>query len=165
MTIEVDVNIACDKWKDHGDDLETRLGFICRHVFNMLGIDSHEVNIDISILLTNDANIQTLNAEYRGKDAPTNVLSFPCDELGQGNLMAMADEIICVSLGDIVLSVETIEKQAKEQKKSFEHHVAHLVVHGLLHLLGYDHEEDGEAKMMEELEVDILARMGVGNPY
>ena len=105
----------------------------------------------ISILLTNNAHIQHLNKEFRGKDKPTNVLSFPADE----------DDY----LGDIAIAYETICAEAIEQDKKFDHHLIHMVIHGLLHLKGYDHEDDLEAEEMEALEIKILADMGIENPY
>lgn len=109
----------------------------------------------ITIVLGNDAEIRELNHQYRSKDKPTNVLSFPNGGEEDGVLM----------LGDIILAYETITREAVEQKKTFEHHTAHLVVHGVLHLLGHDHEDDSEAEAMETQEIRILARMAIDNPY
>ena len=106
---------------------------------------------EISIVLADNNFIQNLNHVYRGKDKPTNVLSFPQDEPGL--------------LGDVILAYETIEKEANEQEKSFEDHLTHLIVHGTLHLLGHDHEDDKEAKEMEALEIEILEKLGIKNPY
>ncbi len=106
---------------------------------------------EVSIVLVDDAFIQTLNKQYRGFDKPTNVLSFPQDDDRH--------------LGDVVFAYEKISREAVEQEKSFNDHLTHLVVHGVLHLLGFDHETDEEAAEMEGLEVDILAAMGLRNPY
>ena len=113
----------------------------------------------INILLSSNENIARLNLEFRGKDQPTNVLSFPVgDDSAFG---PAADEMI----GDIVLGHETIVAEAKSQGLDFEHHIAHLIVHGTLHLLGYDHQDDGEAVEMEKLETQILSTMNIANPY
>ncbi|HEU5047604.1 MAG TPA: rRNA maturation RNase YbeY [Rickettsiales bacterium] len=104
----------------------------------------------LSVVLADDAFVQGLNHQYRGKDKPTNVLSFP----GEGE-----------ELGDIVLAFETLKREAKEQKKSFRAHCAHLVVHGVLHLLGHDHENDKDAARMEAQEIAMLAKLGFSNPY
>jgi len=104
-----------------------------------------------SILLTNDTHIQVLNRDFRNKDKPTNVLSFPDGENGY--------------LGDIAISLETIVAEAKDQDKNFYHHFIHMVVHGLLHLKGHDHEDDSEAEEMESLEIKILADIDIENPY
>lgn len=119
-------------------------------------------SVELNVKLTNDAEIRQLNHQFRGKDKPTNVLSFPAmDEAG----IHVLPEGFPVILGDIALALETIEREAVAQSKLFEHHVSHLVVHGILHLLGYDHETDSEAEEMEALEVDILKKLSISNPY
>jgi probable rRNA maturation factor len=118
-------------------------------------------HLEVSVLLTNDASIQEINNEYRGKNKPTNVLSFPQEE----NILDVKDASDCVLIGDIVLSFDTIQREATQQNKEILHHLAHLIVHGALHLVGYDHETDDEATAMESLEVEILAQYGIDNPY
>lgn len=111
----------------------------------------------VSILLTDDATIRAMNRDWRAKDAPTNVLSFqsvPPDRIAQAP-----------ALGDIVLACETVGREAIEAGVSFEAHASHLIVHGFLHLLGFDHEEDEEAERMEALETAILADLGIADPY
>jgi probable rRNA maturation factor len=108
-------------------------------------------NTSISLLLTDDASIQVLNKKYRKKNKPTNVLSFPMDEDGV--------------LGDIVLALETIKAEAKAEKKTIRDHTAHLLVHGTLHLLGYDHMNDKDAVAMEKMEVAILETAKIADPY
>ena len=105
----------------------------------------------LTILLTNDNHIQQLNRDFRNKDKPTNVLSFPDGEDGY--------------LGDIAIAYETIKREAEEQQKEIHHHFIHMLVHGLLHLKGYDHETDKDAEEMEALEIKILADMGIKTPY
>ena len=129
-------------------------------------------NIEISILLTNDQQIKELNQSYRQKDKATNVLSFPlldCKKIKNGNLANLdlannkiANEII---LGDIALSYQTICQEALQQNKTFDHHLTHLIIHSLLHLIGFDHQRISEAKIMEELEIRILADLNIKNPY
>ena len=106
---------------------------------------------ELSILFTDDAHVRKLNRDWRGHDKPTNVLSFPQPP---GPL-----------LGDIVLAAETVGREAALAKKSLVDHIGHLIVHGLFHLLGYDHEEDGAAEEMESLERAALAEMGIADPY
>ena len=108
-----------------------------------------------------DAAVRDLNARYRGKDAPTNVLSFP----SAGHVVGPDGEDETRPLGDIVLARETVMREAAEQAVDFSHHVTHLIVHGVLHLLGYDHGVDAEAEEMEALEVEILFELGIDNPY
>jgi len=111
---------------------------------------------EISIVLTNDAEQQELNREWRGKDSPTNVLSFPQIE--------PFDPVVGI-LGDIILARETLEREAVEQGVTFNDHFTHLVVHGFLHILGFDHIEDDDAEEMEGLETRILAGLGISDPY
>ena len=108
---------------------------------------------ELAIVLTDDSSIRALNRDWRGKDEPTNVLAFP-SEPGPHRL-----------LGDIVIAYETLAREARSERKSFDHHLAHLAVHGFLHLCGYDHESDRQAATMERLESAILARLGVPDPY
>lgn len=117
---------------------------------------------ELSIVLADDPFVQTLNRDYRGKDAPTNVLSFA---FGDDEDEPEGDPDAPVLLGDVILSYDTLLREANEQGKPFAHHLAHLVVHGVLHLLGYDHIEDAEADEMEGLETAILARLTIPDPY
>ncbi|TNE35645.1 MAG: rRNA maturation RNase YbeY [Alphaproteobacteria bacterium] len=121
--------------------------------------------VEVSIVLTNDAAIQKLNLAYRGKDTPTNVLSFPDTELSEAELRTAAALEEPLLLGDIVMARETLMREAKKQEKALSDHLAHLLVHGLLHLVGYDHIEDNEAEEMERLEIAILETMNIANPY
>jgi probable rRNA maturation factor len=112
---------------------------------------------EVSVLLADDAEMRALNERWRGVDKPTNVLSFPA---------AGPDKIAAAPLlGDIVVAFETAEREAVEEGKTFADHAAHLVVHGFLHLLGYDHQGAGEADRMEALETGALARLGIADPY
>ena len=120
--------------------------------------------LSASILFADDAEVHALNAEWRGKDKPTNVLSFPM--LERDKLLALTADGPPELLGDIVLSLETCTREADEKGLSLEHHAAHLIVHGLLHLAGYDHETSPEdAHAMETLEIKALALLGIADPY
>ncbi|MEO8650689.1 MAG: rRNA maturation RNase YbeY [Hyphomicrobiaceae bacterium] len=114
-----------------------------------------------AIALSSDAEVRRLNATYRGKDTPTNVLSFPAS--GAAALGADADSPR--ALGDIVLAVETVLAEAAAAGISPAHHFQHLMIHGVLHLIGYDHLTDADAETMEALETTLLARLGIADPY
>ena len=111
---------------------------------------------DISIVLANDRFIRNLNAAYRSKDKATNVLSFP----QEGKALDGS-----IALGDVVLAYETIRAEATAQGKRFNDHLMHLIIHGILHLMGHDHENERDARVMEKLEIRILDDFGVNNPY
>ena len=120
-------------------------------------------SVEISVTLTGDEQVRALNAEWRGKDKPTNVLSFPmADERDLTRANVDGPELL---LGDIILAHGVCEAEAADKGVSVEHHTTHLLVHGTLHLLGYDHHKDEEAADMEEREVRALARLGIANPY
>ena len=114
--------------------------------------------VELSLVFTDDASIQSLNAEWREKDKPTNVLSFPAFPMAPGDALPPM-------LGDIVLAYETVKREAELEGKPLENHITHLIIHGLLHLLGYDHETDEEAEEMETLERQALARLAIPDPY
>ncbi|GAK43804.1 conserved protein [Tepidicaulis marinus] len=117
---------------------------------------------ELSVLLADDNFVQSLNRKFRGKDKPTNVLSFPAPPSPSP---AFAGQEAGLVLGDIVFGFETVMREAAEQNKTFDAHMQHLAVHGLLHLLDYDHQSDEEAGTMENYERQILAKLGVGDPY
>ena len=117
-----------------------------------------------SLLFTSDAEVHVLNREWRERDKPTNVLSFPM--LERDELESLAADGPPVMLGDIALALETCTREAAEKGVSLEHHAAHLIIHGLLHLAGHDHvHSDTEAAAMEALEIKALAQMGIADPY
>jgi probable rRNA maturation factor len=134
--------------------LETAAAYLagkCGQPFN-------EAPAELSLVFTNDEEIRGINAEWRGQDKPTNVLSFPAFPLKPGGRPGPM-------LGDIILAEETLRREALDLGKSFDDHLSHLLVHGFLHLFGYDHMSDEEAMVMETLEIRILAELGLENPY
>lgn len=118
------------------------------------------IKAEVSVLLTDDARIRALNRDWRGRDRPTNVLSFPALPAGAA---WPADRPVL--LGDVVLALETAEREAAAEGKALADHATHLLVHGTLHLLGFDHEGEAEAARMEQLEVELLAGLGIADPY
>ena len=123
--------------------------------------DADVGDAELAIMLTDDAGIRTLNNNWRGIDKPTNVLSFPAlqpaGDSGPDDAPPM--------LGDIAIAYETTRREADEEGKPFDHHLSHLAVHGFLHLIGYDHENDADAEDMEGLEREILGQLGIPDPY
>ncbi|TFF25446.1 rRNA maturation RNase YbeY [Jiella endophytica] len=113
---------------------------------------------EISVTFSDDATVREANREWRGKDKPTNILSFPMVQLTPGDLPGLL-------AGDLLIAFETVAKEAAADEKSLADHLGHLLVHGLLHLLGHDHIEDDEAAAMEALEIAILAGLGIADPY
>ena len=114
--------------------------------------------LELSVRLTDDKEIMDLNKKYRNKNSPTNVLSF-CSQKNK------YDKLGVQTLGDLVISKDTAIKELSGTEKTFEQHISHLTVHGFLHLLGYIHEDDNEAKTMENLETEILKKLNIPNPY
>lgn len=122
--------------------------------------DADTGDAELAVMLTDDRGIRTLNGNWRGIDKPTNVLSFPAlQPVGD-----VSDDMPRM-LGDIAIAYETTRREADEEDKPFDHHLSHLAVHGFLHLVGYDHEKDDDAEAMEALEREILARLGIPDPY
>lgn len=146
----IDVSQSDPRWGAFADFIHSRVS-----VF-VAALELRDV--EVSVHLCDDAEIATLNTHYRHKSEPTNVLSFPAAGSPVPN---NAVEL----LGDIILAYDTIMREAEEQGKSAEAHIAHLLAHGLLHLLGYDHIEEEEASIMEQCEIDLLQRLGYANPY
>ena len=120
--------------------------------------------IEISVKFSDNAEVQGLNKAYRGKDKPTNVLSFPQIQPDLLDTLANTDDGEAL-LGDIILAYETCRDEAATKDISFSNHVSHLIVHGSLHLLGYDHENETDAGVMENCEIKALATLGIANPY
>ncbi len=154
--LDIDIALEAGGWPDEAM-LRTTAETATGAALTELGIGA-DAQAELSLLFTDDAHIQVLNREWRGKDKPTNVLSFPAFEVAPGDRLPPM-------LGDIVLALETISSEAALDDKPFEHHLTHLIVHGLLHLLGYDHETEEEAEEMEALERLTLTRLAIPDPY
>jgi probable rRNA maturation factor len=153
--IAIDLSIACAAWKRA---LPTAASVARKAAIAALAQSGKKLGAaELSLVLADDAMVRDLNARWRGKDASTNVLAFASDEPP-----AKGKPVL---LGDVVLAYQTVAREAKEQKKRLADHLRHLVIHGVLHLLGYDHIKAAPAKRMETLETRILASLGVADPY
>jgi len=152
--LSVEISRAGGGWDAAAEEIVLRMA---QTVFEH---DGASPAAELSVLLADDTFVQSLNRKFRGKDKPTNVLSFPNAPTPAG---ALYDEPS--SLGDIALAYETVKAEAQVQHKSFDDHLAHLVVHGVLHLLGYDHMDDKDAEKMEARERELLMYFGIADPY
>ena len=160
----VDLIIEDDRWSELG--LESLANRAAPAALAFLGLVPEDW--EISLLGCDDARIAVLNADFRGKPAPTNVLSWPSGERGAGVPGARPDlpePGFDAELGDIAIAYDTCAREALEGGKPLADHVTHLIVHAVLHLLGYDHENDPDAALMEGLETEILGKMGLPDPY
>ncbi len=146
--IEVDVEVEAEAWLVVLPDAEFSAIAAAQRALGMA-----QKSGGVTVLLADNAEVRALNARFRGKDTATNVLSFPSPANPEDHL------------GDVALAFEICQREAAEQGKPLSDHLQHLVAHGVLHLIGYDHEDDGEAQVMEDLERHILESLGVADPY
>ncbi len=156
-----------DRWQTV--DFETLAETAAQAALAHVGMEPGQ--FEVAVLACDDARIAELNADFRDKPTPTNVLSWPAqgraaqEDGDTPSPVVPAFEGIPEELGDIAISYDTCLREAQDAGKSFEHHVTHLVIHGVLHLLGYDHIRDKDATLMEGLETAILGKMGISDPY
>ena len=157
MTLAVAFSVEHDGWGDVQELCERtiHMAFSCARTELPDGV------VEVSLVLSDDPTVQNLNREWRDKDSPTNVLSFPAFDSDFSDVPDGAPLL----LGDIILAYETCVREALRDHISMADHLSHLVVHGFLHLLGYDHQNDDDADEMESLEINILAKLGIKNPY
>jgi probable rRNA maturation factor len=150
---QIEVIVRSSRWRS-----EPRAAAMVRKAIRAAAEVASTPHAELAIVLSDDSAIRALNRDWRGENAPTNVLSFPapapCRTAGAS-----------LHIGDIVIAYRTTTREAKAEGKPFNHHLAHLAVHGFLHLLGYDHDNDRKARVMERLERTILARIGIPDPY
>jgi len=153
-SIEVDMTIDDAAWRDAFPSLQSLVDRTAPAVWRRSGLDGAA---EVSVVLSSDAKMQALNFQHRAVDRPTNVLAFPLGEPMQPGGPT--------HLGDIILAYETVAREAARDAKPLDAHVTHLLVHGLLHLLGHDHETESDAETMEQIEVEIMSALGYPNPY
>ena len=149
--LSVAVLVQSPQWKE-----QRGAAAAVRKAINAAADEISSPSGEVAVVLTNDAAIRKLNRQWRKIDKPTNVLSFPSS---QGAAMHGT------ALGDIVIAYETLKRESRDERKEFTHHLSHLAVHGFLHLMGYDHQNDSDAEAMEELERAILKRLKISDPY
>jgi probable rRNA maturation factor len=149
LALKIDVLVDSDRWKD-AEGVKSMVRRAVTHAAAAVSTTGSE----LAVVLTDDSAIRSLNRDWRGIDAATNVLSFPAKNAGDER-----------HLGDIVLAFETIAREARGERKPLAHHIAHLAVHGFLHLVGYDHKRNPEATAMENVEREILRQLAIPDPY
>jgi probable rRNA maturation factor len=159
--INIDIGSKSKKWQPHLKFIED----ICKKLISSADLKKFfkkDPSIEVAVSLILDREMQKINHQFRGKDKTTNVLSFPAQapDFFQKNYKENY-----VFLGDIIISFETVKKESLAEKKSFENHLTHMILHSILHLIGFDHQNKKEAKVMESLEVKILKQFKIPNPY
>lgn len=157
--LEIDVSIPCQAWSESLPAPEELCRKAAMSAFRA-AFSEDEPPSEVSLVLADDGLVQSLNLSYRGLDKPTNVLSFAMEE-GGGQRSSGAPRL----LGDVILAFETVSAEAAEEGTPLADHLCHLVIHGMLHLLGHDHQTEAQAQIMEDMEVQALSRLKIDNPY
>ncbi len=158
--LKIDVLVDSEHWKN-----AVAAKMVVRRALKQVAITLSTKTAELAIVLTDDAAMRRLNRNWRGINAPTNVLSFATKNPGDRLDERRGSRSVGNHLGDIVLAYETVKREARRDGKPFDHHLTHLVVHGFLHLLGYDHGNDAQARRMEATERAILGELAVPDPY
>jgi probable rRNA maturation factor len=166
--LEIEIIESNEQWSGFLEDIEAKTSCVIRKTLQCVGYKASTSNpTEIAVSLSSDAEVRTINQQHRNQDKTTNVLSFPSFEREELDALDPAGfpAGMPVALGDVIIAFETVAREASEQGKPFSDHYYHLIAHGCLHLLGYDHETDEEAEEMEAIEVTLLAELGIANPY
>ena len=171
MTINIEIEIKEKLWESENKRIKSYIKSVIKKILpdtELAKFIDENMKLEFSILLTNDEEIKELNRDYRKKNKSTNVLSFPVNDtkkIKNGNLKSILKVQNFLPLGDIVCAYETIKKEAIDENKTFQNHLAHLLIHSILHLIGYDHKNEKDAKIMEDLEIKLLKKLDIDNPY
>lgn len=150
LRLVTDIQVECGAWKRKWRRLEADIGELLEAARPHIELPAKPRSAELSIVLADDQRLKALNYQFRGKNKPTNVLSFPDED---------------APIGGIAVAFETIDRESTAQKKSFVNHSKHMILHGFLHLLGYDHIIPRQARLMERTEIAILSTLGISNPY
>lgn len=166
----VDIAVRSKKWQEE-KDIEKFVEKTCKTLIPLTDLKkilTKDFELELTVLMVSDLQIKKINSEFRQKNKPTNVLSFPSlDEnlvrkIGLKKAIGPSKYLL---LGDIIISYETVKKESLAQKKKFRDHITHLILHSILHLIGHDHEDEKMANTMEALEIKILKKISIANPY
>lgn len=168
--IVIDVAVKSKKWLAE-KNIENFITEACKKIIPLTEINKilkEKFTLELSVSLVSDLQMRKINREFRDKDKATNVLSFPSlneDLLRKIGLKKLINSANYLFLGDIVISYETIKKESLAQKKKIRDHISHMILHSVLHLVGFDHEDEKMAEIMEKTEIKILKKIGIKNPY
>lgn len=157
----IDLIFDTPEWAKSKLSARKRVTDVLDLTWSMVPKRPKSIEPEVTVTLTNDKSIKVLNRDYREKDKPTNVLSFPMWD----NMSEIPNGAGAIPLGDIIIAFETIKREAIEQEKTLADHFTHMLIHGFLHLLGYDHMNETDATAMESLEIKILKKLSISNPY
>ncbi len=161
--IKIHYVFSCNAWKKVEFDLKPLTMRAAQLALEESGLVNHLKDIEFTLNLSDDSELQKLNSEFMHKDYPTNVLSFPANEVKISDPKSYLN--MDAYIGDIAISLSKIKMESDEQDKDFKNHYAHMIVHAILHLIGYDHKNEDEASLMENKEIRVLKALGIANPY
>ncbi|MEK6734430.1 MAG: rRNA maturation RNase YbeY [Pseudomonadota bacterium] len=162
--LNIDINMEYNKWESC-NDLDDYIIRIATYVFDKFEIKSYADQIEFTILFVNDEYIQEVNSHFRSKNSPTNCLSFPLYKIKEGKIKKNQFLRKVANLGDVIFAYDVILEESKTENKNFYDHFSHLLIHSLLHLLGFDHIRKDEAIHMEKLEEEFLSYFNIQSPY
>lgn len=165
MKINLGLIIKYKAWRAEPFTKKKHIAHIISETLSHIGAFQTTKEIEIAVLLTNNDKMRSLNHEFRDKNIPTNVLSFPDTEINPQDLLEFVNMKEYIYIGDIALGYDIIKQEAIDASISFQSHFTHLIVHGVMHLVGYDHMNEKDANEMMDLEVQILKKMGIESPY
>lgn len=165
MKIKLDIIIEDKKWKEHNFINKKSVSQVLKCAFKNIPATTQTQTIEVALLLTNNAKMQEFNAEFRKQNKPTNVLSFPDVEINPSELLEFLSNREYIYAGDIAMGYDIILEEALDMNIEIENHFVHLLVHGFLHLFGYDHTKEEDSERMKDLEIKILDQLGIKSPY